>query len=526
MRTRLFVLLAASLIAPAADAFEPTSNYTVKNVEGFKVYVHNSLLNEEKEVGRAALDGLRVDLYRLNGVAPKRARAEMHKTPIWLERDNDWHTPGACYHPSEQWLRNNGLNPEKAKGIEIANAARHLRWSRSQPWCMLHEMTHAYHDRVLRSNKQLMDRVRKAFDEAVKSKKYNSVMRYHGRNRRHYAVSNVAEYLAESTEAYLGVNDYYPFVRAELKLHDEAAYRLMEEIWRPDPEEPLEYRKNALKVTGVPEELRKRLSLDPFYKKHVAARGFPVISSDKVSDYALLEAAYLINHMLIDRPDVLNALIKNKVRFTVMAFDELTTAVPEHSDLTPSKFWDKRARGLGPTHIRPSVSCGEENLLGYPGDPYHEENILVHEFAHAIHLMGINAVDKSFENKLQTAYDNAMKKGLWKGKYAANNKEEYWAEGVQSFFDTNRKPDHDHNHVDTREKLFQYDPDLAVLIAREFRNTTWRYRRPADRKYAGHLTGYDAKKAPTFAWPQELVKWYEKYEAEQKAKNNAAKPKK
>ena len=499
-------------------AFEPTSNYKVRNIEGWKVYVHHELLEGEKEVGDAALKRLQRMLEDIDRLLPERASEEMKKTAVWLETDNDWHTPCACYHGSEQWLRGAGLNPEKAKGVELSNAARFLRWSEAQPSVMLHEMTHAYQDRVLRQDEALFGRLKEAHQAAVASGKYDSVMRYHGRQQRHYAANNVAEYFAEATEAYFGVNDYYPFIRAELMHHDPAAYALMEEIWKAEPREPVDYGKNRLEVTEVPQAVRESLGLDPFYRKYVSARGFPVIASEKVSDYALLEAAYLINHMLLDRPDVRNALIESKVRFVAMASTEWTTDVPEHSDLEPGKFWDKRARGLGPTSIRPAVSCGEENLLRYPGDPYHEESILVHEFAHAIHEMGLASIDKGFNEKLKALYDQAMEKGLWKDKYAANNPSEYWAEGVQSFFDTNRLPDHDHNHVDTREELFEYDPELAELIAREFRNTRWRYVRPDARDDTGHLSGYDPAKAPTFAWPAELVEWYREYEAEQKAK--------
>ncbi|NQU25910.1 MAG: hypothetical protein HQ567_31865 [Candidatus Nealsonbacteria bacterium] len=271
-----------------------------------------------------------------------------------------------------------------------------------------------------------------------------------------------------------------------------------------------------LTVGKVPDELRERLDLDPFYTKHVSARGFPVLGSAEVSDYALLEAAYLINLMLADRADVRDALIENKVRFVAMAHSEMTTDVPEHSDMKPPRFWDKRARGLGPSRQRPVVSCGAENLLCYPGDPYHQENILIHEFAHAMHHTGLNSVDKGFDKKLQVAYEKAMKRGLWKDKYAANNRAEYWAEGVQSYFDTNRKPDHDHNHVDTREELFEYDPELARLVAAEFRNAKWRYCRPGERDAAGHLTGYDPKQAPKFVWPKEVLEWNAQREAEKK----------
>ena len=136
-----------------------------------------------------------------------------------------------------------------------------------------------------------------------------------------------------------------------------------------------------------------------------------------------------------------------------MAPDEFTTAIPEHSHLAPKGYWDKRARGLGSSKEHPAVSCGEENLLGYKGDPYAAENILIHEFAHSIHQQGLNIVDPGFEKKLEKVFNRAALKGLWKGKYAGTNPAEYWAEGIQSWFDTNRENDYEHNHVNTREEL-------------------------------------------------------------------------
>jgi len=92
-----------------------------------------------------------------------------------------------------------------------------------------------------------------------------------------------------------------------------------------------------------------------------------------------------------------------------------------------------------------------------------------------------------------------MKKGLWKGKYAAKNHHEYWAEGVQSWFDDNREDDHDHNHVDTRKELLEYDPGLAKLCEEVFGETKLVYTKPGTR-LVGHLEGYDPEKAPKFEW--------------------------
>lgn len=229
------------------------------------------------------------------------------------------------------------------------------------------------------------------------------------------------------------------------------------------------------RVLSVPEELRRQWRLAPFYQKYLDCQGFPILASSKVSDAAILEAAHIVDQLLAERSDVRRALIANKVRLAVMAPTEQTTDIPEHSDLTPKAYWDRRARGLGPTPIRPAVSCGEENLLGLPGDRYATENILIHEFAHAIHLMGLNHVEKDFDARLHKIYQRAQTAGLWKGTYAATNASEYWAEGVQSYFDTNRLPDHDHNHVRTREQLEKYDHELFRLIDTTFKSPTWRY---------------------------------------------------
>ena len=247
------------------------------------------------------------------------------------------------------------------------------------------------------------------------------------------------------------------------------------------------------------------MKLSPFYRKYISASGYPIVSSGKVNDYALKEAAYLADMMLARRPDVRKAMIDGGSRLVVMAYDEFTTDVPEHSHMTPKDFWDARARGLGGSRKDPVCSCGEENLLGLEGDPYFAENILIHEFAHNIHLRGMIVVDPTFDERLKASYNRAMKAGLWKTKYASTNHAEYFAEGVQSWFNNNRPPDHDHNHVDTRNELRTYDPGLAELCKEVFGDTKLVYAKPITR-LTGHLAGYNPKSAPSFVWPTRLDK--------------------
>lgn len=253
-------------------------------------------------------------------------------------------------------------------------------------------------------------------------------------------------------------------------------------------------------ISPPPPELVTRLKLSSFYQKWVDVSGFPVLASEKVAEAAVREAAYLIEHLLAGRDDIRKALIANKVRCAVMGSTERTLDIPEHSDLTPKDYWNRRARGLGATKWRPAVSGAEENLLGYPGDPYAGESILIHEFSHAIHEMGVRTLDPTFDTRLKRSLDRALAQGLWKGTYAATNPAEYWAEGAQSWFDCNAKPNSSHNEIRTREALQKYDPELATLLAEVFRKNEWRYKSALQRLNEPHLRGYDPTKAPRFAW--------------------------
>ena len=260
-----------------------------------------------------------------------------------------------------------------------------------------------------------------------------------------------------------------------------------------------------LNIANPSPEVREAFGLSPFYQQWIDVEGLPVVASSKVNPYAVKEATWLIRQMIGHRPDVLQAMAQNKVRFSVMAYNEMTTQIPEHSDLRPKFHWDLRARGLGATRSRPSVSCGEENLLQYPGDPYATENILIHELSHAVHEMGLNIVDWTFDSRLASIFDAAKRKGLWQGTYASSNKREYWAEGVQSWFDANRENDNEHNYVNTRSELEEYDPELALLIGEVFGDRDWRYTPPATRTNLPHLQGFNPEHSPTFEWPPELV---------------------
>lgn len=225
-------------------------------------------------------------------------------------------------------------------------------------------------------------------------------------------------------------------------------------------------------VTGIPEGK----NIPSFYQKYIETEGLYVTSSGKVSDEALLKACDIISLMLAKRPDVKAHMVKKGCHVMIIGKDEETCDLPEFAHICNCedsiKYWNWRARGFGGApEDEFSSSCGEENLLALPQDKYVGENIQIHEFAHLIHTVGIVGVEPDFNERLEALRQNAIRKGLWEKTYAVSNKEEYFAECVQSFFNCNRyaEPANGvHNWVNRRTKLKTYDPDMYRLLQEYF----------------------------------------------------------
>lgn len=223
-------------------AYEPTSNYETQHIRGWMIQVNKKVL-ADNALATNLLELLNFQLYQITRVVPEPALARLREVTIWVEL-NDPLFPGMCYHPSGGWLREHDFNPEKATGVEIANATNFLTWTKDQPWMVLHELAHSYHHRVLGYDNL---EVKAAYKNAVESKTYDSILRINGHREKHYAMNNEQEYFAESSEAFFGVNDFYPFVRAELKEHDPGMFALLQKVWgtktpiaraKPNPNTP------------------------------------------------------------------------------------------------------------------------------------------------------------------------------------------------------------------------------------------------------------------------------------------------
>ena len=222
--------------------------------------------------------------------------------------------------------------------------------------------------------------------------------------------------------------------------------------------------------------------VDAFYQRHRDATGIPVLSSAAVPDAAVHAACVVVVRMLSAREDVRQAMLAQQMRVGLIGRNELTTDLPEYRylyEMFPDDDWNA-LRGVGATLLIPVSSAGEENVLCLANDPNAGESVLVHTFATAV-LLGAEAADATFGARLQATYDGAAAAGLWQDTYAAWDTIQYFAEGVEDWFDTSpdvSPPDGLHNDINTRDELQAYDPNLASLVKEVMPDDGWRPKCP------------------------------------------------
>lgn len=224
-------LHAAEEAAVAETPWALESEYEHRTLEGWPILIHRDLVQGEPDLCDRTLELLRIQFYQVKRVVPPAALAKLQKIRVWIELEHPRH-PCMCYHVSRDWLRTHDMNPDKAGCVELSNARNFLTWTIQQPWMVLHELAHGYHHQFLDQGYENVE-VAGAFKASQEAKRYFEVLRINGRREKHYATTNPMEYFAEATEAYFGTNDFYPYVKSELKEHDPAMYELLGRLWNP-----------------------------------------------------------------------------------------------------------------------------------------------------------------------------------------------------------------------------------------------------------------------------------------------------
>lgn len=232
----LVLLLVPAWNVPVCTAAEPDkpASHTVRKIEGWIVRIDDRLLRDaDHELGARALRFLESKLSDIKAVVPKEKLKKLQAATIVLDL-NHGKLGAMQYHPDAGWLKANGYSIDLAKCVHIPRAAdlATRRNIREQPWVILHELAHAYHDQVLGFDEP---RIQEAYEKYKKNGHGEKALLHNGNRVKHYALTNHKEFFAEMTEAYFGVNDFFPFNRAELKDAEPEIYQLMASIWETPP---------------------------------------------------------------------------------------------------------------------------------------------------------------------------------------------------------------------------------------------------------------------------------------------------
>jgi hypothetical protein len=218
------------------------------------------------------------------------------------------------------------------------------------------------------------------------------------------------------------------------------------------------------------------------YTQGCQVLGIEILAAEGVDPVAIDQMADRIFNMIAGRPDLIAAFDEFGVSGRVIGKDVRITRLPEFTEVYeqyPGTDWNRRGRSFPGTDLIPIVAGGEENLLCLEETYYQGEDNFVRTLAIAIRRFGLQFVDPAADAAIDRSYQTAIARGLWTNTLAEINSTEYWAEGTQSFFDTNleepedRPPNSSHNHVDTRDELRAYDPDLYAIALSVYGDTGW-----------------------------------------------------
>ncbi len=214
------------------ETVQPAIERENREVEGWSLAIDKRLLVEHAKETELAIELLKVQLAEIKRVVPESAVREMQKVKLYFSPAYPRFGAHAEYHPDVQWLRDNGRDPVMAKSVEFTNVLVFEEDTRRMPNFALHELAHAYHDRVLGFDES---QIIAAYESAKASGKYDDVERRDAAGRvfrdKAYAMVDHKEYFAETSEAFFAKNDFFPFDKKELEETDSAMYELLGKMW-------------------------------------------------------------------------------------------------------------------------------------------------------------------------------------------------------------------------------------------------------------------------------------------------------
>jgi hypothetical protein len=220
------------------------------------------------------------------------------------------------------------------------------------------------------------------------------------------------------------------------------------------------------------------------YTQGCTVLGLEILAGEEVDPEAVSGMADRVYNMLVHRADYAPSIAAYPIGLRIISDNQRIMDLPEFEDIYfhhPGIDWRYLGRSFPGTEEIPFAAGAEENLLCSTEDRYEGEDNFLRDFAITMRRFAMDVVDETTSIAIEQAYAVAIAEGKYVNTLAEINSEQYWAEGVQSFFDANlednaedREPLSSHNHVNTRYELREYDRALYEIAISVFGDTEWR----------------------------------------------------
>jgi len=218
----------------------------------------------------------------------------------------------------------------------------------------------------------------------------------------------------------------------------------------------------------------------PFYKKYINANGVIIVGSEKVRDASLIAARKTVLHLTSKRPDLIDGMMWNNPRISVMAFTETASDLPDYEPEYDGEW------GLGQMPGDPTALVSEKGVR-YKGNPEYIADFMMHEFVHMIHNLAMPKLEPEAMNQIYAAYIRAVEKGLFMEPSRIpspdadpaddSGDDEYFTHSVNAYYNLNESLPGPWMEVQigewgrrsgTRDELRRNDPVMYKLIERLF----------------------------------------------------------
>jgi len=450
-------LMASQVVAQDAPAAKPATQpstedrFEIRNVEGWTVYINRDVPRQYPEQTAKTLEHLKWELYQIKLAAPALAVTNMQEnSALWIEYKEK---VNLSYHPERSWLIKRGYTiPRDPQSFVSLSVKTHLGDSYRHPFVVFHELSHGYDYHFIGKGRGYGNAESQAnYERMMKEGKYEKVKRWDDRIGSHYGQTNRMEYWAESTEAYLAVNDFYPFVRAELRELDPQMARFLERYWGVDPQQVVQREKD---LAAYQQQVRQGADRPERSRGSGAAAQYtPTARYDKrdINGWCVY-----VCPDLVDQPGPCATMVK-LLSYKLHMIDHFI-AEPGRKQLHEVPIWLEIGQA-GP-YIR---YCGSSEPLAAEGvnpdkfqavevrDPQRmmkwallQQSDVLHELALAYYDRHAAKKDSDLGKKIHAAYEQAGKDGKYQsvlrfdGQHvphpALGSEKQYFAELMESYF--------------------------------------------------------------------------------------------